>query len=533
MPPGSAADEENTGEQRALPLPSSAPFPESRKEMSETLTARTVRGMKWSYLSTIVHSVLQIGFSATLARLLAPAAFGLVAMAGVVLSFGSYFARMGIGSALVQKETLSREEVHAAFLLSTGLGTIFCAAMWLSAPAAALLFDQAGLIPVVRALSLSFFITGIDTSAASLLRRRLDFRSLAFISIASYIFGYGMVGVPMAYTGYGVWSLVAATLSQKLLHGTLVHATVRHGLTLVRSWKRYTYFFSFGGRVSIISFLEFIGSTLDTMTIGRYIGASPLGLYNRAHMLAFMPMMKLGSGLSKVLLPSLSRIQSDISRLRRTYVSAIGVLGALIVPTCVSVSIVADDVVLVLLGSQWTGAIPVLRLLAFAVAFALLTHVAAVTCEATARLNIKIQIQVVHISLQVFFFWLLFDYGLTGIATGLLIAEAVRHLIYAVVVRRALKISFRGQIRAYGAALLNALVIGSAMYGLSLVTDAADIPRVVRFALDLGTGAVLLGALILFSPLSNVREDVARTLSRLEQGPVTTRLLRLLQHSSR
>jgi len=504
-----------------------SPPPDAPTDRSDTLTARTVRGMKWSYLSTFVHSVLQIGFSALLARLLEPAAFGLVALAGVVLNFGSYFAKMGIASAVVQKETLSREEVHAAFLLSTGLGILFFGAMWVAAPAAALLFDETSLVPIVRALALSFLITGIETSASSLLRRRLDFRSLALISILSYLLGYGAVGVPMAYTGYGVWSLVAASLTKSLIHAILVHATVRHGVSWVRTGARYRYFFSFGSRVSINGFLEFLGGNLDTMTIGRYIGAGPLGLYNRAYMLAFVPLMKLGSGLSKVLLPSLSRLQSDTPRLRRVYLAAIGVLGAVIAPTCAGMMVVSTDIVMVLLGDQWTGAVPVLRVLALAVCFNLLTHLAAVTCEATARLNIKIQIQVLHIGLLVLFFWLLFDYGLVGIAIGFLMAECVRHVAYALTVHRALEMSWANQMRAYGPALTNALVIGGVLYGVSAATTAAGWPLAGRFALELGVSALLLAGLILYGPLASVRDDIGRMLDRLAPGPVTTRLVRL------
>ena len=145
--------------------------------MTDNLTSKTLHGLKWSYLSTIVNSVLQIGFTAIMARLLEPAAFGLIAMAGVILRFGSYFAQMGVGSALIQKKEISDEDVRAAFTSALFLGILFCVLVWLCAPFAIYIFDNEKVIPIVRVMALSFVITGLSTTALSLLRRNMKFRS--------------------------------------------------------------------------------------------------------------------------------------------------------------------------------------------------------------------------------------------------------------------------------------------------------------------------------------------------------------------
>ena len=124
------------------------------ESMTENLTSRSLRALNWSYLSTVVNAVMQTGFTAVLARLLNPEAYGLIAMAGLVLSLGSYFAHMGIGSALIQKDELTAEDIRAAFTSSVFFGLIFSGlAFWL-APLGLYVFDQPAVIPVIQVLGI-------------------------------------------------------------------------------------------------------------------------------------------------------------------------------------------------------------------------------------------------------------------------------------------------------------------------------------------------------------------------------------------
>ena len=128
--------------------------------MTENLTYKTVHGIKWNYFSTIITSVLQIGYTAIMARLLEPAAFGLVAMAGLVLRFGSYFAQMGIERALIQKKEINEEDIKSSFTLSIFLGIIFFLLLWFLAPLALYIFNNEKVVLIVKILALSFLITG-------------------------------------------------------------------------------------------------------------------------------------------------------------------------------------------------------------------------------------------------------------------------------------------------------------------------------------------------------------------------------------
>jgi len=133
---------------------------------------------------------MQIGYIAVMARLLEPAAFGLVAMAQVVLRFGSYFAQMGMGQALIQKKNISKENIRAAFTSSVFLGFIFFVIIYFGAPLSLYIFNDIEVIPIIRVMALSLVLTGLSTTSLSLLRRNFRFKELAIVEIISYVIGY-------------------------------------------------------------------------------------------------------------------------------------------------------------------------------------------------------------------------------------------------------------------------------------------------------------------------------------------------------
>jgi len=461
--------------------------------MPESLTSATVHGLKWSYASTIVNVVLQIGVTAVLARLLTPSAFGLVAMAGVFLRFGQYFAQMGSGQAVVQRPELSASDVRTAFTSSLLMGVAFCGLFVGLAPLASALFPHTpGVVTVTRVLSLTFVVGGLTATTQGLLRRRFAFRAIALTEIGSYVLGYALVGLILAFSGFGAWSLVAASLGQGALaaaaYTLLTRSDVGFGLS-VRSFKAIYWF---GGRVSLIGFGEFIGSNLDTLWTGHYLGSRATGLYTRATNLATVPLNLLNVSLSRVLLPGYSRIQFERERLRSVYLATITVVGAIVMPIAWGVAGAAHEVIVTLLGGQWIAAVPVLAVLALAAPFSLLTHFGTILCEATATLNVKIAITVGRIGWLAALLAVLARFGIVGIATAYALSELTTHVAYLLVMRRLLTLSLTDLRRAYSVGLAAGVATGLALFGLHAGLTSLGWPAPAVLAVQVALGAVCL-----------------------------------------
>jgi len=295
---------------------------ESRSGARENLTARTASGLSWSYLSTAALLVSNLLYTATISRLLSPAAFGLIAIANLVILFTQYFARMGIASAVVQKPNLSREDIRAASTAGIVVGVVCMAVVWALAWPIAALFRNPELPPILRALSLSFVFMGWSMTGLGLLRRELRFKALSLIAVGAYVSGYVVIGVGLALLGAGVWSLVAASVSSTAIQAVWQYAVLRHPVRPPRRWQPYRALVSYGARLQGAYLMDYVGGNLDTFTVSRLASTAVVGQYSRAYYLVFAPLGNyLTQALTNVLFSALSRIQQDLARLRRAYLT--------------------------------------------------------------------------------------------------------------------------------------------------------------------------------------------------------------------
>lgn len=482
--------------------------------MSKNLASKAVSGLKWSSAGTLANAVMQIGYTSAMARLLAPEAFGLVALSAVILRFGYYFANLGLNQAIIQKEELTTENIRAAFTSSALLGAIFTVLAWALAPYAVLIFDMPEVVPIVRVMSLAFVVGGVSATATSLLQRNMRFKELSIVETASYVVSYLGVGILLAWLDFGVWSLVYASLVQQALVALGAYVMARHNVLPVVRWDAYKALLAYGSKMSVISFFEFIYTELATLLIGRVLGAYRLGIYNRAFMLVNLPMYNLTRTVSRVVFPSFSQLQSENDKLARVYLSSTTLLATLIIPVCLGIMVAAPEIVYVVLGDQWGEAIPVLQVLSLAIPLSFITMFAGIVCDAKAVLNWKIVITITLIVVISGLFFLLKDYGLVGFGFALLISEFIRIGMYQTLMRKVLEISYWQQLRVYLPGILNGLVVAIVVYLVSTMLRGLDWPLLVVLGVQAMTGAfIFLGMVVLF-PHPALKEQLHHILSR-------------------
>lgn len=508
----------------------------SEQEPSDRLTRDTLGGVSWAYAGTVVGALTQLAYTATMGRLLEPADFGLVAMALVVQRFGSYFAQMGVGRALIQKSDLDVADVRVGVTTSVLLGLFVGGAMVAAAPLAGLFFDTDAVTPVVRVLALSFVLSSLGHIATSLLRRELRFRALSIIEVTAQAVAFLGVGIGMALLGFGVWSLVGAQLALSLLETGLAYAVRRHSLVPLLTWYRARALYSYGSRISVISFFEFIGSSLDTLVIGRWSGQQALGHYNRALLLVNLPFQQVVKGLSGVLFPAFSRIQGDIPRLRGAYRSGLGMVAAFLMPTAAGLAVAAPELVRVVLGPQWNLAAVVVPALAIAGTVNFLSHLGGVVCDATATLNRKLVLQIAYVLVLG---GLLFVAGtqdqLIFFAFAVAGAQVFRHVLYMALLRRVLGFGIGDHLRIYGPVLAAAVLVGGCLTAVTLLLRPL-VPVGIVLAGQVATGVLVMMLSLLWGPLVGTRRDVRVRLEMtglLEGGSRLSRVVRAMMDLGR
>lgn len=334
---------------------------------NQSLAGKSITALKWNYLGRIIALSLQFAISIILARLLGPEPFGLVAIALFVQGLGGLFAEGGLGSALIQSRDISEHDIRSVFSTQILIGIVISSVVAGLAPLLADFFKAPNATPVIMTMALSFTIQAIGQTASALIRRDLEFKKIQIISLISYCTGYLGLGIPLAFHGYGVWSLVAAQLTQVSINALATYFTHRHPILPLVCPKNCR-FLRFGVALTLNNITSWGIGCIDTAIIGHFFETTILGIYNRAFNLVNIPMYAVVSSAQAVLLSSYAKIQDNSELVKRTYIVSVGVMALIFLPMFAAVAAVADSVVLGIYGEKWVAAIPMIKPLAFAIA---------------------------------------------------------------------------------------------------------------------------------------------------------------------
>lgn len=327
------------------------------------LPGRTARGMAWSMAATFGSRFISLAALVVLARLLAPAEFGLLAFALVFLGYLETVGDLGTGAALVYWSRRWRDVAQLTFLANLVMGVVWMGVAIVSAPAVASFFGSAEGEQILRALAFVMPLKALSTTHDALLQRELRFRTRMVPEVV-LIATKSLVSIVLAFMGFGVWSLVWGQLAGQALGTVLFWALEpwRPGAYLPRNLIRPV--FRYGRGIVAVNVLAAVVHHVDLVIVGRVFGVTVLGLYQMAYRVPDLAVTLLVRITSKVLFPALSRLQGVGGQLRDMYLPALRYLSILTVPATLGLMMLAEPIVLTLFGAQWGASVPILRVIA-------------------------------------------------------------------------------------------------------------------------------------------------------------------------
>ncbi|MDH4037421.1 MAG: MOP flippase family protein [Candidatus Krumholzibacteria bacterium] len=403
------------------------------------LRRRATSGARWTGTSTALRIATQFVQLAVLARLLRVEDFGLMAMVNVVMAFAQTFTDAGVSNAIIHYRNANREELSSLYWLNVSAGIVVSGLVWLGAPVFARIYHQPALVDMVRVVSVVFIIGPMGQQFQSLMERDLRFRRLAVIETAALLLS-AATGIFLALHGYGVWSLVWATVLltavKSVLLATVGWSTWRPLLRFVpRECRRFVHFglFQMGERT-----LSLLGQHLDKIVIGILMGPGPLGYYELAYRLIARPYQIINPIFTRVAFPVFSAVQADRNRLRNGYLELMEMLGAVTIPLYVGLFALAPAFIRVQLGPDYEPTIPLLRILCVVGLTWSLTSPAGSLLLACGRADLGFYINILRTSLIMVGIWIGSRFGLEGIAWALVIVITVVMFPTHVLLRRKL-----------------------------------------------------------------------------------------------
>jgi O-antigen/teichoic acid export membrane protein len=335
----------------------------STEHLQADLKGRSVRGGMLTLTSQGAQFALSSISTVVLAHLLTPADFGLVAMVTAITGLGQAFADLGLSEATIQHPEINHDQVSKLFWVNVGIGvglTIITASL---GPFLAWFYDDGRLKPITFVVSFTFLIGGLRVQHDALLQRNMRFLALAIRDVAAYVLAVP-TAIFLAWRGAGYWAIVALPLTLNSAQMTLSWVMARWIPGLPKRSAKVRQLITFGGSVAASYFTYAVTRSADSVLIGRYLGAGPLGLYSRAMNLLLLPVRQLGAPGRRVAVPAFSRLQDDPDRLARFYLGTANLIIWISAPIFGFLFVVATPVIVLTLGQQWREAGPVFQNLA-------------------------------------------------------------------------------------------------------------------------------------------------------------------------
>lgn len=401
-----------------------------------SLTQKLKNAGIWQLLQVVIQAIIQFGYIAIMARLLSKADFGLMALASSFIGIGVIFSEGGMGSALIQRQNITQKHINAALQGSLFIGLAIFITFFLTAHFIAEFYNQPLLELIIKVIGVNVIISSVNNVSRGLLQKNFKFKITSNITIFSSITGY-TVGIVLAFLGFGVWSLVAATLIISLLSTVcmLYYAPIKLSLKFYfQEWKEL---FSFGFGVILLKINNYIASQGVNLVLGKILQPAQLGVFERTYSIKTIPSSYLGNILDAIMFPAMSEIQDENERLFRVYQHSLGVVNSVLMPVAVFLIFFSKEVVLILLGDKWLEAILPLQIMFVVLPFSSSGRMADSVIRAkgliyknVVRKFIYVLVLITTVSIGAF------KYGLTGAAIGVTFSHLFNYIIMLILVEK-------------------------------------------------------------------------------------------------
>lgn len=315
----------------------------------------------WSFLEQGGSKAISLVVQIVLARVLAPEAFGVLAILLVITQIADSVAQSGLGMALIQKADASERSCSTAWWLSLGLASALYIVVFLAAPVIAAFYGMPDLVAYLRVLGLVVFFNSANSIQRSVLQRALDFKSI-FVSTVVATFVSGISGIVLAVLGFGVWALVVQVLLQSALICIVMWAKVSWKPTLIFEVSEAKDLFNYGWKICITGILNVLYSGISELILGRACLASELGLYSQGRKYPQAAIGVMSNSIANVLFPMFSAIKDDVIELHRAIRWGLRLGTFIVAPLSLLAAAVAKPVVAILLTEKWLACVPIFQL---------------------------------------------------------------------------------------------------------------------------------------------------------------------------
>lgn len=436
----------------------------------------------WRFLERCGAQGVTFIVSIVLARLLDPTVYGTVALVTIFTTIMQVFVDSGMGNALIQKKDADDLDFSSVFYFNMAMCSVLYLIMFFAAPFIASFYRMPELTAIVRVLSFVVVISGVKNVQQAYVSRHLMFKRFFFSTLGGTI-GAAVIGIAMAYLGFGVWALVAQMLFNAAVDTTILWITVKWRPKKMFSFQRLKSLFSYGWKLLASSLIDTVYNDLRQLIIGKKYSSGDLAYYNQGKKFPQLIVTNINTSIDSVLLPTMSKAQDDMAAVRSMTRRAIKTSTFLMMPAMIGLAVCAEPLVQLILTEKWLPCVLFLRIFCITYAFYPIHTANLNAIKAMGRSDLFLKLEIIKKTVGIIAILITMWISVQAMAYSFLVTTILNQIINSWPNKKLLNYSYLEQVKDMMPQILLSLGIGAAIYAVSFLHLSASLTLLIQIPL--------------------------------------------------
>lgn len=407
-----------------------------------------VGNLAWKFAERISAQLVTTVVSIVLARLLLPSDYGTITLVTSFITIANVFVSDGFGSALIQKKDADALDFSSVLYFNISFSVLIYLILFFAAPYIAAFFGEGYevLSPVLRVLGLRIILSAINSVQQAYVSKKMIFRKFFYATLIGTIVS-AVVGLWMAYTGFGVWALVAQYLTNTTMGTIFLAISLKKKILLKFSFHRLKQLLGFGSRILGLNLLITCYGELRAILIGKFYTTDDLALYKKGDQFPSLLISNINTSISSVLFPRFAQIQDDVQKVKEVAKKSIRLSFYIVAPLLIGLAAVSDNFVIVFLTEKWKGCIPFIKLFCLNSLFYTVHSTNMQVIKAMGRSDISLKLEIVKKVIEIAFLIVVVRFGVIWIASAMVITSTMFTYLNCVPTKKLINYSFFEQMK--------------------------------------------------------------------------------------
>lgn len=455
--------------------------------------ANVLSNLIWRFAERSGAQGVQFIVSIILARILAPEAYGTIALVVVFAQVLEVFVDSGLGNALIQKKEADDLDFSSVFFFNVVWCLILYAIIFFCAPIIASFYNDPTLTAITRVLCLTVVVSGLKNVQQAYISRTMQFKKFFFATLLGTITS-AVAGIALALLGFGIWALVAQKLTNLVIGTLVLWITVKWRPKLMFSWQRLTTLISYGWKLLASALIDTVYNNLRSLIIGKLYTGATLAYYNQGNQFPNLIVMNINASIDSVLLPVMSSAQDDRGNIKNMTRRAIKISTHIMAPLMIGLAFVATPVVSLILTDKWLPSVPFLRIFCITYMFQPIHTANLNAIKAMGRSDLFLKLEIAKKMVGMVLLLSTMRFGVEAMAYSMLVSSLFSQIINSWPNRKLLDYSYVDQLKDIFPSILLAIVMGVCISFIELLP--LPVWSVLILQIGIGAAIYIIGSIV-------------------------------------